>query len=171
MLELAVMTAGLQEVSQSQSCTSETLDALGLMGQITELLFPCSHHRHLCTVSQQHPRQSLGTAQAPSAGVVPAFPPLSCWMQKLLKAQWSPPFPAKAITDLRDRKPSLGDPVLSSTQPHSGPISKSHSFCWDTLPSFSISPSFPLLQFNQKSKMEKNHLFSSSVPLQLGSFP
>ena len=45
---------------------------------------------HLRTVSLQHLGQSPGTAQALSAGVVPAFTPLSCWMQTLWKPQGSP---------------------------------------------------------------------------------
>ena len=54
MLELAVMTAGLQEVSQSQSRASGMLDPLGLMGQVTELFSPAAITTVTPTSAQCH---------------------------------------------------------------------------------------------------------------------
>ena len=81
-----------------------------------------------------------------------------------MKATGVPQFLGETVTDFQDQK-SL------SSQAHPGPIPESHPLCWETLPSLGISFSFSLLKFHRKSRIEKNHLFSLSIPFQLGSFP
>lgn len=170
-MERQVLSSRILDRWVSGAVLPEAGDPLGHRGQMAELLSPAA--------TATPPPRRVAAASRPVSGNRTSS--LSCCGTCLPSTQLLNADTTKATvvsqclgetaTDFQDQKPSLGDLVLSSSQAHSGPISEAHPLCWETLPSLGISFSFSLLKFHWKSRMEKNHLFCLSVPLQLGSFP